>query len=581
MASGWRESAWLVAVSLCLGALVAAQGSSQSSQSPPPTPPAPQSPQVFRSSVNLVPVDVRVVDRDSKPVTDLTQSDFLILENNVRQEIRHFSTTRLLAVETAPQPLLRTADTPALGAQNRRVFLIVLGRGRLQPPAKGVDAALDLIKKHLLPQDYVGVLAWNRATDLTTDHGRIVDVVERFKKSHEKVEALLRQHFSGLAAIYGGNEIPPAIQKEIDTVFGVAGAPGVRQLPPEALANASRVASDTRRITDALQTQAMNAAAESPRLSSVVNDAAALGLDMSLDEFVEVNAQTMQDVGNLLTGIGYLRHVSGEKHLLFVSEFGLMLPRAEDDKGIAAAAADARVVLDILHTGGTNPRGGIDFRIPTSRTIADLAGGQFTSVMMGPAFVARVDNVSRFQYTLGYYPANSQMDGKYRRISVRLNRPGLRLLYRHGYFARQFQSGFDRQQMISYSRITAAASYGTAILDLPLTIQAANGTAAAGTAEVTVRAQIAPHRLSLTEADGRKKGSVDIAIFCADANQGLVGVDWNTVQFEMTPDAHQRFLQKGLTYSARVAVSGPARHVKVVIYDAGADLIGSALLQIR
>ena len=543
-----------------------------------------QSPQVFRTAVNLVPVDVRVLDRNGQPVTDLKESEFIVLENNVRQQVRHFSTT-MFQPDKAPaagQPLLRTNETPQIGTQNRRVFLIVLGRGRLQPPAKGVDAALELIKKHLLPQDYVGVMAWNRATDLTTDHAKVEDVVERFKKNHEKVEALLRQHFSGLAAIYGGSDIPPAIQKEIDGVFGGPAAPGVRTIPPEAVANASRMAGDTRRTTDALQTQAINAATGSTMMTSLGDTTATLGLDMSLDEFVEVNSQTMQDVANLYTGIGYLRHVNGEKHLLFVSQEGLMLPRAEDDKGIAAIAADARVVLDILHTGGTNPRGGIDWRIPTSRTISELSGGQFTSVQMGPAFVERVAEASRFQYTLGYYPANGEMDGRYRRIIVRVTRPGVRVLYRHGYYARQFQSGFDRQRLINYSRVTAAASYSMAVPDIPLVLlDAKGGKTADGGREVIVQLKISPERLSLTETNGRKKGSIDVAIFCADAGQRLIGVGWETIEFEMTPDAYQRFMQNGLTYTGRVGVTAEPRHVKVVVYDPGADLVGSAMRPIK
>ncbi len=93
--------------------------------------------------------------------------------------------------------------------------------------------------------------------------------------------------------------------------------------------------------------------------------------------------------------------------------------------------------------------------------------------------------------------------------------------------------------------------------------------------------QIAPERLSLTEADGRKKGAIDIAVFCADGSERLVGLSWDTFQFEMTPDAYQRFMQKGITYTGKVSVSAAPRHVKVVVYDAGADLVGSAHLQIK
>jgi hypothetical protein len=317
-------------------------------------------------------------------------------------------------------------------------------------------------------------------------------------------------------------------------------------------------------------------------MTSLSDTGAAMNIDMPLDEFVEVNSQSMQDLATLYTGISYLRHVTGEKHVLFVTQNGTMLPRGEDDRGIAATAADARVTLSILHTGGLdpNPNARFDFRIPTSRTIAELTGGQFTNLQTGPAFVQRLDETSRFQYTLGYYPTNSVMDGRYRRIVVR-TRPGLRVLYRHGYYARQFLPGFDRQRMVTFSRVTAAASYGEPVGDLPITIEARTAVAQTGARQVEVTVQIQPSRISLVDAEGQKKGSVDIAVFCADANQRLLGVNWDTVEFAMTPDAYQRFMQKGMTYSTRVGVTGEPRHVKVVVYDVGADLVGSAILRLK
>src|SRR5204863_8637142 len=100
--------------------------------------------------------------------------DFTIFENGVRQDIRHFSTQSYTpetpAAGSAPTP--RRAVTDDIAPQNRRVFLIVLGRGRLQPPAKGVDGMLHFVRERLLPQDLVAVLAWNRATEFTTDRAR-------------------------------------------------------------------------------------------------------------------------------------------------------------------------------------------------------------------------------------------------------------------------------------------------------------------------------------------------------------------------------------------------------------------------
>src|SRR5690606_6705398 len=150
---------------------------------------------------------VRVIDRQGNPVTDLKESEFTILENGTPQTLRHFSTVDL-GTPAAPGPLV--AD-PAAGTQSptRRVFLLVLGRGRLQYPGRGADAAITFIRDHVLPQDHVAVLAWNRATAFTTDHARTLALLDRFHKGHEGVEMALRWHFSGLGALYGDSAFPP------------------------------------------------------------------------------------------------------------------------------------------------------------------------------------------------------------------------------------------------------------------------------------------------------------------------------------------------------------------------------------
>ena len=142
----------------------------------------PQNPPVFRAGTTLVPVDVRVLDRKGLPITDLKAEDFTILENGVPQEIRQFSSQALTPNPAAELQLPRRNETMAaasLTPQNRRLFLIVLGRGRLVEVSKTMEALLNLVRKQLLPQDQVALMAWNRATDFTADHEKVARVIER------------------------------------------------------------------------------------------------------------------------------------------------------------------------------------------------------------------------------------------------------------------------------------------------------------------------------------------------------------------------------------------------------------------
>ena len=543
-----------------------------------PQNPAPQTP-TFRGGTRLVPVDVRVVDRAGRPVTDLTEKDFELLENGVRQTLSHFSVQSLLAEAARPadRQLMRNSDpAPAIGTQSHRVFLIVLGRGRLQPPARGVDGMIHFVRRRLLPQDLVAVMAWNRATDFTTDHGRIAETLERFRQQHERIEGLLQLHFSGLAAIYGSRDIPARLQTDIDGVFAGSGA---RSVVDGSLPDAKRVAADERRLVDALQRRETTAGRD-PGTFLDSDDPLALGLDMSLDELTSMTAQSMQDVAKITAGIQYLRYLHGEKHLLFVSPSGVFLPRGEDDRNLAALASDARVAIDVVHTGGIggNP---FDWRRMTSRTVAEDTGGTFSSTSYARDFVDRLDQTTRFQYTLGYYPTNATLDGRFRRIAVRVRRPGVQVFYRHGYFATRELPPLDRRRIVSYSRVANAANLPREVQDIALTLAAENGAAADRTRQVQVDLRIAPERLSLVEKDGRRHGSIEVALFVADGGERLIGQAWNTINFEMTPDAYERFMKNGLRYTSRVRVSTQARHVKAIVYDYGADLLGASAIRIR
>jgi VWFA-related protein len=390
----------------------------------------------------VVPVDVRVVDRQGNPVKDLKESDFSLLENGQAQPLKHFSSVDLDPPATArslPGPLTPQA---LLDSPTRRVFLLVLGRGRLQPPSRGADAAITFVRNHALPQDFVAVIAWGRATSFTTDHQKTVGVLERFKKSHEKIEQDLRHYYSGLAAVYAGPEMPAHIQNQVEAVFEDPAATMTTSQPTLTAAGAREVLS----IRNDLMTDEIRAASGSQNLITPIGTDAEsilnrIGLDLTFDQFVGLSRQSQQDVANLYAGVAYMRHLSGEKHLIFLTEHGTYLPSADDDRSLASQAADARVAVHIMHTGGTTTAGAGGGFTQTSARVAQVTGGQFSSATMGPRFMDQLDRASRFQYLLGYSPANPELDGKFRNIQVRVNRRDVRVFHRQGYFARRTSVG--------------------------------------------------------------------------------------------------------------------------------------------
>ncbi len=267
-----------------------------------------RAPGTIRVRITLVPVNVVVTDQNDRPVTDLKASDFTILEDGVRQQIAHFELQMLAATTNgSARPataLLRKIPTAELTPETRRTFLIVLGRGRLQQPSKGIDGLLQFVRTQLLPQDVVAVFAYNRATDFTTDHEKVAQVLERFKKYHEGIESKMALRFSGLAAIYGSSEIPKGLQGEIAKIFDVPGAIGAREVPPGSVTGEQRMRDDAREVIDTMQRAAV-AEAAGAALSPLDALRADSLTDLPFDDFVSSNRQTMQDVQNLYTAVEY------------------------------------------------------------------------------------------------------------------------------------------------------------------------------------------------------------------------------------------------------------------------------------
>lgn len=533
-----------------------------------------QVPGAFRSRVILVPVDVRVLDRDGNPVTDLTQDDFTVLEGGVRQEVSHFSSRGYVAEAPDAGSVLTLRQGPGLEASpaTYRTFLIVLGRGRLQGPAKGLRGLEEFLRERLLPQDRVGVVAYNRATDLTTDREAIIGLLRRYEEKHERIEALLDHWFMGLQLVYGSVDNPPKIEHLIGELFDGPGLPALRQLANMGVPDDRHFADERLRVLNSLD----------------FND--------DIRGFV-YTTEARQDLERLHAAVEYLRFLEGEKHLIFLSEAGLKKVGAANVDRLADAAADARVAMSAIHTGGLDagfkrmgpgmvylgPSWVRRYATMDSRYLAERTGGLAADYQFASRALDKVDRATRFGYLIGYYPTNQDWDGEFRRIEVRVRRPGVRVLYRDGYYGRDELVPYDRRAFLSHSRVSAAAGYRLPLTDVPVSASATKLSDERDAWRIQVEMTIDPTAIAFTEEDGRHVASVDVAVFVGDRRRNQVGELRETVDLRFTPETFARFREPNpqITYSAVLDLTGSPRYVKVVAYDYASDRLGSAVIEVR
>lgn len=530
----------------------------------------PQAPGTFRSGIVMIPVDVRVLDAQGHPVTDLAATDFTLLEGDVRQEIRHFSAhahaeARPVTSGQSPQRLGPGIESSPV---THRTFLIVLGRGRLQGPAKGMDAVIDFVRTELLPQDRVAVIAYWRATELTADRASIIRLLERYRERHASIEGGIDHWRSDtMRLLYGSSDIPSGVRGQIDALFVGPGLPGVRRLSQRGFA------------------------IDSPGGGPPANVSST---HIALRPSVLV----------LLAAIEFLRYVEGEKHLVFLTQEGVYDVGRKAADRLAEMAADARVAVTVIQTAGVplkwNPanlqsRGpwnsprppellGRSFSqlwaVADARAIAEHTGGIASFYQYADRTLDHLNRATQFHYLLGYYPANGRWDGEYRSISVKVNRHNVTALYRHGYYAQQEFVPYNRRQVMVDERMAAAVGSRSEIHDIPVSLSVNPHSARDG--ELSLQLDIDPSRVTFTrDEEERYRVSLDVALFVGDARQKLIGNVSERLDIDVEGAAYARLLHERIVHSAKVRVVGRPRYVKAVVYDYEADRVGTAVQRLR
>lgn len=514
---------------------------------------------VFRTRADLARLDVIVTDnRTGKPITDLTPSDFTIRENGVPQKIALFVNDPFVPAEVA-EASRAVVRGGAADARSRRVFLFYPTPGQLgiEGPVKPLEGAAKFIRDQLLPQDLVGTIAFNRVTDLTTDHEYVARVLERMKANYQKISFEMLKHASRNR--FKCYDMPPHIQAMIDDLFEAA---------PKDI---HRPRSLVPFITGMEETRV----AESRLRCGGLWNARLAGTSLF----------------HVYAGIEYLRPVTGQKHLIAMSP-GFLAPwmitpgfffrDASEEARLAARANDAEVALDIVDTMGTQPyRAGIPLTRLSSMNLAALAGGQFTSVRTATDALGRIDNASRHSYLIGYAPISPVLDGKYRKVEVEVNRRDVTVTHRRGYTASANVPPLDLRAIETSSRLRDAAATDAEHNDIKLSLQATTLSRNPKDGQVQVTLTIDGSRLSFTRNGDKRDGSIDVLILCGDKDQNVIGKIQHTLAMSLDDQKYQRAITEGMPYTATIPVTGLPAHVKAVVYDYESDLVGTVVIKLK
>lgn len=432
-----------------------------------------------------------------------------------------------------------------------------MGFGRLQHPTKAVDGALKFVKEHLNPEDAVAVMAFHRVTEFTTDHERIVQLLERFKTEHERIHLEVTEHrlryrprigppfplpASMLADIDRSVFRDVAIRNVADLLLGmdratpVAGQPWQRQQTFKALLKQL----DQRKV--------------------------------ALVDSVLIGGRL-----KLFAGIEYLRYLEGEKHIVFLASNPIAID-ADDAQFVAARANDARATVSYVFTDGTRMWGAQGCQ--PCRDVVEKTGGHYTSLDYADRALATVDAVSRSAYLLGFTPVAAARDGRYRSVRVVVNRPDVDVKFRHGFYLEAEADPVQLKSAIIRTRVDAALAYDGKAADLAVTVAAEPVAFDGGKDLLRVTVNVDVSALAFTEDERGTRGEIELQVHCGDRRESVVGSHRERIELRPSAETLAEWRKSGYRHTVLVRTKGATAHVKAVVYDYEADRIGSGVVRL-
>jgi hypothetical protein len=213
------------------------------------------------------------------------------------------------------------------------------------------------------------------------------------------------------------------------------------------------------------------------------------------------------------------------------------------------------------------------------RVLADETGG-FAAVNsndFSTAFQRIVDENSSY-YVLGYYPANEKRDGRFRKIDVRVARPGLTVKARKGYTAPRGGKPASERKVDPSAGTSAelrnALNSPLQTASLRLAVFAAPIKGTAKKAAVAIVTQLAGRDFAFTQKDGKYVNALELSYLAIDKNGKVAAGNRDTLNMALKPETHQRVSQSAFRVQSRLELA-PGKYQLRVAAREGGGKIGS------
>jgi VWFA-related protein len=516
----------------------------QQARSAPQVQNTPQAGFILKMNTELVLTNVVARDaRTGEFVRGLKASDFTLLENGKKQEIASFdyqsvematplreATVSGLAAGTAGR-----GGTPAVAApeelRNHRLIVLFFDLTSMQPEDldRSVDAARQFLKTKMAPADLVALVSL----------GDTLKVDQDFTADRE---ALIHE-----VGNYNGTE-------------GQAFAQGAN-------ANTNQQEDTTGYTPD----------------ESEYND---IDTDRELFALRSI-AQSLQKVPwkkSLLYFSGGISRdgIENEASLRAATNAAVranMAIYSVDTRGLQAISPVGDASTGSLRGSGAYNGGALinnlNANFATQEVMATLSsdtGGKafFDSNDFAPAF-AQVQRDNSEYYAIGFRSTDPARDGRYRKLTIKVNRPGIKLEYRHGYYApSDFAHTGKEDRELELQQQLASDLPAT---DLPVYLDAYYFRLSEGRFYVPVSLIIPGSQVPFVASGDKDRATLDISGEVIDEVKRPIGRARETVKLNL--DQNQNARHKNIQYTTSFVLPAGKYHLKFVVRENQTGRMGS------
>jgi VWFA-related protein len=568
-------------------------------QTPKPSPTTNTQDEKVRITTNLAQVDVVVMDKDGRQVTDLRPEEFELSEDGKRQPITNFSyisnpgspASATLQPATAPSTTAKPADNISVPPAQLRpeqvrrtiAFLVDDLGVSFESMAYVRKALRDFVDTQMQPGDLLAILRTSGSGALqqfTTDKRVLYAAIDNIRwlprgrgdvtafgnisaTDNVSTDVLTRELMQDMQAFRAQSLSIGTIGTLNLLLRSLADKPGRKTVV--LFSENFRVTDYNNQRSEVLVAEMRKLADYSNRASAVVYTVDTSGLQ-SLNTTASESPSGAQVVPQLSAGGGAGAPPSGTRAAALAGA---------GDRSPEASLRALGNMADSARVSYFESQGVLKY-------LADLTGG--ISIRNTNNITGGIDRIMEDQkgfYLIGYRPDESTIDpqtGQRRllKISVKVKRPGLKVRSRSGFYGLTDEERTVERRTREQQLQAALSSPFAGDVRVRLTSLFGDEQGAGSFVRAMVYVDARDLKFS-EEADGTHKATIDIVVLTLDSAGRVVDQASRTETVSAKGETYKRMLQQGLTYVLNVPVKqAGAYQVRVAVRDGASEKLGSA-----